>query len=298
LTVNITVVDVSDLAGWGFKLYWLSDELNATSIVEGPFLKQAGSTYFNVLNFTDNYNSTHGLAWVQAVLLGPGPGAYGNGTLASISFQAENTGSTGLWLSETSLVDSTPDANQIPHTDASGIVYILFHDVAIAGLNTSKTVIFQGYSANVTVTAENEGNYTESFNVTVYANMSPIASTNVFLQGGSTTTVTLSWNTTGMTKGKYAISAYAWPVPGETNTANNNFTDGFVYVSMVGDLTGAGTFVPDGKCDIKDIAAVAKCFGSIPGSPNWNANCDVNNDGKIDITDIAIVAKHFGEKDP
>ena len=69
-------------------------------------------------------------------------------------------------------------------------------------------------------------------------------------------------------------------------------------VTMVGDVTGSTPFVPDGKCDIKDIAAVAKRFGSAPGSPDWNANCDVNNDGKVDIKDIAIVAKHFGEADP
>jgi hypothetical protein len=60
-------------------------------------------------------------------------------------------------------------------------------------------------------------------------------------------------------------------------------------------LTGVTPFVPDGKVDIRDIAVVAKCFGSSPGSPGWNVNCDVNNDSRIDIRDIAIVAKHFGD---
>jgi hypothetical protein len=69
-------------------------------------------------------------------------------------------------------------------------------------------------------------------------------------------------------------------------------------VSMVGDLTGPLPFVPDGKVDIRDIAVVAKCFGSAPGFPGWNPNCDVNDDGKVDIRDISIVAKHFGEAAP
>jgi hypothetical protein len=67
---------------------------------------------------------------------------------------------------------------------------------------------------------------------------------------------------------------------------------------MVGDLTSSTPFVPDGKCDIRDTAVVAKCFGSTLGTAGWNANCDVDNDGKVNIRDISIVAKHFGEADP
>jgi hypothetical protein len=98
--------------------------------------------------------------------------------------------------------------------------------------------------------------------------------------------------------GNYTISAYAWPVLGETDTANNNFTAGFVYVSMIGDLTGTKPFVPDGKVDGRDIAIVAKCFGSSIGDPKYNPNCDILNNGIIDGRDIAIVAKHFGEHSP
>jgi len=40
---------------------------------------------------------------------------------------------------------------------------------------------------------------------------------------------------------------------------------------------------------------VAKAFGTIPGMPGWNVNCDVNNNGKVNIVDVYIVAKHFGQ---
>ena len=82
-------------------------------------------------------------------------------------------------------------------------------------------------------------------------------------------------------------------------------------VSMVGDLTGGSAnvwdFVPDGKCDGKDVSVVAKCFGSYPGcSPPliWNANCDITGltfglpDGTVDGRDVSLVAKHFGEHNP
>jgi ABC-type transport system substrate-binding protein len=106
-------------------------------------------------------------------------------------------------------------------------------------------------------------------------------------------------------KGNFSVSAHVDPVLGETNLADNNFTGGWVVVSMVGDLTGGTSnpwdFVPDGKCDGKDITIVALCFGSAPGCPppyTWNPNSDVNNDAKIDGKDIATVALHFGQADP
>jgi parallel beta-helix repeat protein len=51
----------------------------------------------------------------------------------------------------------------------------------------------------------------------------------------------------------------------------------------------------DLKIDGKDIAIVAKAYGSYPDHPRWNPIADVNNDNKIDGKDIAPVAKYFGE---
>jgi hypothetical protein len=57
-------------------------------------------------------------------------------------------------------------------------------------------------------------------------------------------------------------------------------------------------FVPDGKCDIKDIVVVAKCFGSVSGTLRWNANCDVDNDDEMHIRNVSLLAKHFEQADP
>jgi parallel beta-helix repeat protein len=177
------------------------------------------------------------------------------------------------------------------------------HDIGITNVATSKSVVGQEFSTSTNVLIFNFGNGTEAVNVTIYANQTIIGEIyNINVTSGNFALAAFTWNTTGSAKGNYTISAYAWPVPGETDTADNNFTGGWVFVTMVGDLTG-GTgnpwdFVPDGKCDGKDIGVVAKCYGSKPGSlpPEiWNANCDVNNDGKCDGKDIATVAKHYGE---
>jgi hypothetical protein len=174
-------------------------------------------------------------------------------------------------------------------------------DVAITAVSESKTVVGQNYFCNVTVDAENEGGYDETFNVTVYANQTVIGTENVTLSVGNSTTMTFTWNTTGFAKGIYNISAYALPVNDETETGDNNRTNGVVMVGVPCDLTGP-TGVPDGKCDMRDIAYVCTKFMTTPASPNWDPNCDVTSseprvpDNRVDMRDIAEACAHFGEQ--
>jgi hypothetical protein len=194
--------------------------------------------------------------------------------------------------------------NPIPHYRQNGkvILYALpapvqKHDIAVLSVNPLKTIVGQGYAMNINVTVENQGDYTETFNITIYANTNPIETKQITLTKGASTTITYTWNTAGFIKGNYTIWAYAWPVQGETDTADNTLSDGWVIVAMVGDITGP-TGWPDGKVDIRDVAKVSKAFGTLPGMPGWDPNCDLNNDQKIDIKDVAAVSKQFGKIDP
>jgi hypothetical protein len=110
----------------------------------------------------------------------------------------------------------------------------------------------------------------------------------VTLESGASTTITFTWNTTGFAKGNYTISAYAWPVPGETETTNNNFTNGTILVTFPGDVNG------DRKVRIDDVLAVATAFGSNRGDPKYQENLDITNDAKIRIDDVLIAALNFG----
>jgi hypothetical protein len=66
-------------------------------------------------------------------------------------------------------------------------------------------------------------------------------------------------------------------------------SDGVTFgVKLAGDLNH------DGRIDMKDVAIVAKPFGTRPGDALWNAVADVNQDGKVDMKDLSIVAKEFG----
>ena len=205
----------------------------------------------------------------------------------------------------TIMTESYDTSNNNANESVSIYVVNDIHDIAIADVGSGKPVVFEGLNLSLTTAVVNHGSYAESTNITVYANSKAIGAavfSNVTIDGLEI--LTFTWDTTGFALGNYTISAYAWPVMGETDTANNNFTDGWVMVTRVGDLCGTGNawdFVPDGVVDGSDLSIVAKCYGSWPGAQPpmiWNANCDVNNDGVVDGSDLAIVARHFGESDP
>jgi outer membrane protein assembly factor BamB len=166
------------------------------------------------------------------------------------------------------------------------------HDVSIEGIIASKSVLGSGYSMGINVTAADLGSYTETLNLTAYANATIIGSENITLAAGISTTVTFTWNTTGLAYGNYTLSAYALLVLGETNTGNDNMTGGTVYVGIPGDING------DGIVDIYDGVIIAGAFNSQPGDHNWNPNADINGDGIVDIFDAVILAGNFNQRIP
>jgi len=212
-----------------------------------------------------------------------------------------SVGNTTIVMAQNVSIADIPSNPYIVTSNETGIIPRLDpHDIGITGLATTKKVVGEGFSLHGNVSIFNYGSFAETFNVTLFANETIIAaSTNITLTSRNSTTVTFTWDTSGFFKGNYAISAYAWPVQGETNMDDNTFTDGWVIVAMVGDITGPDGW-PDGKVDmIYDIRSVAKLFGVAPPDPRYNPNYDINGDGKVDmINDIRTVAKHFGDVDP
>ena len=241
--VNISIFEVTDLAGWEFKLYYPNSLLNATKIEEGPFLKTAGDTFFTVEEFTDNYNETHGRIWAACVLLGQGSGANGSGTLAIITFKAKLDGTATLHLAETELIDSEMPPNYIPHTTTDGTVEILGHDIAVVELSLSSQTITVNENLTIYVTCVNLGDYTETFDVLVnYTRLYDplIGIQTVTLAPGESITLNFTWTTS--ISGGYRITAYTSEIPGDVHPNNSQEILVWVVLNSWG-LSGGTSFL-------------------------------------------------------
>jgi hypothetical protein len=124
-TVNVSISSVFNLYAYEFKLYYNSTALNGTSVTEGPFLKESGQTpFFYIAAFTDHYNSTYGIVWIDSTLVGNVLGIDGDGVLATIKFNATAPGnSISLCLRDVKLSD--PNANPIPYVGSDATVTVL-----------------------------------------------------------------------------------------------------------------------------------------------------------------------------
>ena len=190
---------------------------------------------------------------------------------------------------ETDITDNT-------YTD--GIVNVMRPpDIAVTDVIASKTSIGQGYSISINVTVMNQGDYTENFNITAYANTTEIQTKAVTLTSGNGSTVTFMWNTTGFAKGNYTISAYATPIPYETDTSDNLFINDLVFVTIAGDVTGRDG-PPDGTVNMRDIGALPSKFLTTPADPEWDPNYDINCDDVVNMRDIGVACDNFMKPDP
>jgi parallel beta-helix repeat protein len=158
-------------------------------------------------------------------------------------------------------------------------------NIALFRITLSKNIVGQGYTSYTYVLVQNQGWNTETVNIILYANTTPITQEQVVLAGRSSVDVVLLWDCSGLSKGNYTISAYAEPVQGETDMTDNTCNGGSVKVTIPGDVTG------DGTCDMQDISIMIDWFMTSP--PNWNPNCDVNNDLTIDMADVSIAIDNF-----
>jgi len=141
-------------------------------------------------------------------------------------------------------------------------------DVAVVSVVPSEVVVEEGDMLSVNVSIINQGDFTESFNLIVYANTTIIGTQSIIdLSIRNLTELTFTWNTTGFPHGNYTISAYATTVPNETDTEDNNFVDDQVTVNP----------------PVRDVAII-----SVSASPtivgqgkNVTVNVDVVNQGTL-----------------
>lgn len=222
--INVSVVDVAGLYAWGFSLGWNPYLLNVTGVIEGPFLRDVGTTLYAY-----EVHQDEGYLYINCTLTGQSSGASGGGTLAVITFLVEEGGESYIDLYDTLLIDY--GGTDISHRAESGYIDNLLHDVAVVDVEVSPNTVRAGDSISVTVTVKNNGTVTETFDVAVYYNGRSIGTKPVYgLESGAERTLTFSWSTQGVAEGDYTIRAEAGMVPGEANTGNNVYVYGTISV--------------------------------------------------------------------
>lgn len=179
------------------------------------------------------------------------------------------------------------------------------HDVAVINVTAWPTFVLPRV-VYVNITVENQGTIYETFNLTLFAGNLTIQNvTAIDLAPGLNQTLTLNWEPyparatifpppwplTESMRENLTIWAEAAVVAGEVDISDNVCINGVVTI-----IWWCVDVNVDGRIDGKDIAFVAKAFGSFPGHPRWDSFLDLNQDGKIEGKEIAALAKAFGAK--
>jgi parallel beta-helix repeat protein len=201
-----------------------------------------------------------------------------------------------------------PNATEIDHTGIGNTPYVIdanntdyyplmkpfvpVHDITATDVVPCKTVVGQGYSIKINITGADLGTYTETFNITAYANTAAIETQAVTLASGASTTITFTWNTSGFAYGNYTISASVTLAQGETNSWIGPFTYGPVRVTIPGDASG------DGVVDAQDFYILERAWGTTTGQPGYDPRADFNGDGVVDAQDFYILEVHWGMSVP
>jgi hypothetical protein len=163
------------------------------------------------------------------------------------------------------------------------------HDVGLRNIAFAPRIIESGDTLNVSVTAVNYGDYSESTTLTFKVNGTAIDTVSLALSIGQVQIVQFTWQTVQPSWGRYALSATLTPVAGESviNQGDDNTAVSWVRVSPPGDVNR------DGSVGIDDLAIIALAYHSVPGSPNWNPIADVDKNGDVTISDLSICALYY-----
>jgi hypothetical protein len=298
-TVNITVADVDSLYSWEFELSYNNTYLTATDVVNGTFFPIGNHPHFWKLEVND----AAGRVRAACSLIGDVAGQDGSGVLAKVYFNVKAPippEPQVLDLKVTKLVGydyANKRTVSMVHLAVDGTVLLSIRDVNVLSVTPEVTVAYQGYPRDIEVRVKNEGDLTETFNVTLYYGSYKIGDPQkvTALAPGSTQILTWTWDTTGIPYGVYAISAVADQVPYETNTGNNVGSGGNIILTIAGDITGpesppgSGKYPPDGTVNNLDLVYLNNKFGTT------DPLADITSNGLVDIRDLYALGRNFGK---
>ncbi len=130
--------------------------------------------------------------------------------------------------------------SQPPSAAAQGV-----HDVAIGMVSVSQNSVIRGEPVYINVTAQNQGDFTETFNVTAFAGTRPISMPQTInnLPAGASQNLIFTWDTATASEGYHQIKAVASVVQGETDLSDNTYIDGNVSVSFTANIGSSEFYI-------------------------------------------------------
>jgi parallel beta-helix repeat protein len=308
---NITVKDVNFANNWHGVLFVYTTgsfitNVNASNNRYGIYLYQSNGTtivgntvsngWAGILlassgnNTIFHNNFMYNQQYQVFLAYDDGTNKWDNGYPSGGNYWSDYTGVdlySGPYQNETGSdgIGDTPyviDANNIDHYPLMKPFPWDPHDLGITNLAIPKSAVWQGFDLRINVTVFNYGNNTENFDVTVYADTTIIDTTiGITLASGISTTITFTWNTTGFAIGNYTIGANISVVLGETDAADNTYTDGWVEVRLWGDVNG------DDKVSLIDIGKLDLIYSGIITPPYYPQYMpDINDDGVVSLADV------------
>lgn len=110
------------------------------------------------------------------------------------------------------------------------------YDIAVTAITAPNSVV-QGDTVTIDVTVENQGSFTETFDVVLTDDTTTIGTSTIeSLTIGASTTVTFSWNTVDATIDDHSLTATAGPVTEEGDTTDNSMTTVVTVESALTDI--------------------------------------------------------------
>jgi len=287
-TITCQTVD-----GYG---YFNGHDIAVTQIAISPITVVPGEivdinvTIQNQGGFNEIFNVT---SYANSYIIGVQLTSLSSGSCVILQFTWNTEGFEAGEYTILALVDTVPNEVDIIDNNktADNPVTILYlgHDVAVTNIKTSKTIVGQGYSAQITVTVKNFGIFEENFDTRIYANETVLETRNVILSSGNSLKINFPWDTTNFVKGNYTIKSTVETVLEENLTDNNILVDGWVVVTIPGDING------DYITNFLDSILLGYAFNSAPSVINWNPNADINDDNVVNFLDSIILGSHFGQ---
>lgn len=161
-----------------------------------------------------------------------------------------------------------------------------YHDVAVIYVHPICNIAYVGQKLNVTVIVKNLGNFTESFNLTLYYDLNVAGKVLVQkLPPSAEKAVIFEWDTSAVAEGNYTLKAYAEPVEGEINVGNNVLVDGTVAVlklppSVSHDVAVLWLGADRSEVNVGEVLALKVVVANF-GNVYENFNLTISYDSKI-----------------